>query len=311
MANIYGKFPGSDPSPRSDQAERLRELMTGQSASPAPGESGTHIISVTSGKGGVGKTFVAANLSIALAARGHRVVLFDMDLGLANADIVLGVDAVGTWSDVLAGRRTIDDVIVQGPGQIAFVPGASGIAEVADLSEFERHRLLRAMQRIQQDYDVAVLDCGAGISQNVTAFAASADTILVVAAPEPTALTDAYATIKVFAQMTASVGRGTRDIGSVGVVVNQAHSKREAKSTFERLAGVSARFLHLPVADYGYILQDDHVSMAVRQRSPVILRYPRSSAGACLMSVAGKLSREIGQPEAQNGLFYRVMNMFL
>lgn len=293
-----------------DQADRLRRMMAGRDLRLPRSAPQAHVIAVTSGKGGVGKTFVACNLAIALAARGHRVVLFDVDMGLANADIVLGLDVQATWADMLGGRRNLDEVVIDGPGGIAFVPGASGIAHAADLSEFERHRLLAAMRRIESDYDVAVLDCGAGISRNVVAFAAAADTVLVVASPEPTALTDAYATIKVFAQVWDSGGEGVVP-GAVGVVVNQADSRGEARATYERLAETAARFLHLPVLDHGYVLRDDHVSAAVRQRRPLMLRYPRSPAGSCLLAVAGRLSREIGRRPAERGLFYRVMNLFL
>ncbi len=298
-----------DRTKRTDQAHRLRQLVSQQSpAAPAP--RGGHIIAVASGKGGVGKTMVAANLAIALGARGHRVILLDLDMGLANTDIVLGVDAAGTWSEVIAGRRTIEEVIVEAPGHISFMPGASGVADLANLSEFERHQLLSMLQKIEHRYDVVVLDCGAGISRNVVGFGSAADTVLVLATPEPTAVTDAYAMIKAFAQdRHTGVYAGDR-AASIGVVVNMAESRREGRETFDRLAGVAARFLHLPVTDYGYILRDEHVPAAVRQRSPILLRYPRCSASACLMSTAARLSRDMGRPQGDSGLFYRVMNMF-
>jgi flagellar biosynthesis protein FlhG len=266
------------------------------------------VIAVTSGKGGVGKTLVATNLAIALAAQEHRVVLFDMDMGLANADIVLGVEPRHNWDDVLSGRRSVDDVLVEGPGGIALVAGTSGVARMANLSEFERHQLKVAMAEIEDRYDVVVLDCGAGISTNVTGFASSADTVLVLATPEPPALTDAYAMVKAFAQTPIESGVPA---SSLGVIVNLAESRREGRDTYERLAGVAARFLHLPLTDYGYILRDDHVSAAVRDRCPVILKYPRSSASSCLMASASRLSREMGRPEPSQSLFYRVINMFL
>lgn len=300
----------SDSHSRFDQARGLRRLMSRHPA-PGGGSASTQIIAVASGKGGVGKTLISANLAIALAARGHRVVLFDMDMGLANTDIVLGVDPKCTWTDVLSGRRSLEDVIVQAPGQIAFVPGASGVAQLANLSEFERRQLMVAMERIESDYDVLIMDCGAGISQNVIGFANSADTVLVVATPEPTAVTDAYAVIKALARDWAAE-RGPADpLTTLGVIVNLADSRREGRETYERLASVAARFLHVPITDYGYILRDEHVSSAVKQRSPVILRYPRCPASACLMASAARLSREMGQPEASKSLFYRVMNMFL
>ncbi len=294
-----------------DQAYHLRKLVA-HSAPPAVApRNSSHVIAVASGKGGVGKTLVAANLSIALAAQGHRVILFDMDMGLANADIVLGVEAGGSLTDVLSGRRELDEIVIQGPGQIAFVPGASGVAQVANLSEFERHQLMAAMQRLESRYDIVVLDCGAGISRNVVGFGAGADTILVIATPEPTAITDAYAMIKAFAQDRRGVSGPGESPVSIGVLVNLADSRREGQETYERIAGVAARFLHLPITDYGYILRDEHVPAAVRGRCPVILRYPRCSASTCMMSTASRLSREMGQPQPGRSLFYRVMNMFV
>jgi flagellar biosynthesis protein FlhG len=297
-----------NPNARPDQASRLRQLMGRGEEAPA---SSTHVVAVASGKGGVGKTLISANLSIALAARGHRVILFDMDMGLANADIVLGVEPKYTWSEVLSGRRSIDEVILQAPGDIAFAPGTSGVARMANLSEFERHHLMAAMQRIENRYDVVVMDCGAGIAQNVLGFASSADTVLVVATPEPTSLTDAYAMVKALAQDRGPNRSPDAPPVSLGLIVNQAESRGEGRETFERIASVAARFLHLPVTDYGYILKDDHVGAAVRQRSPVLLRYPRCPASMCLMAAAARLSSELGQPEAAKSLFYRVMNMFL
>lgn len=291
---------------RVDQAYRLRQMMATTRAGRACERA--HVIAVTSGKGGVGKTLLAANLSIALSARGHRVVLFDMDMGLANVDIVLGIEAAWTWRDLLAGRRSLDEVMVQGPGGIAVVPGSSGVSQMANLSEFERHQLVAAAERAAGFHDVVVFDCGAGISHNVVSVASFADTILVVATPEPTAVTDAYAMIKAFAQ---EQGRARCGGAGMGVIVNLAESRREGQDTYERLAGVAARFLHVPVTDYGYVLRDDHVPAAVRQRCPVVLRYPRCSASACVMACAGRLSRELGRPEAHRSLFYRVINMFL
>lgn len=294
-----------------DQAYRLRQLVSEHEPVEIPARPPTHVIAIASGKGGVGKTMASVNLSIALAARGQRVILFDMDMGLANADIILGVEAVATWSDVLHGQRSFDEVIVQAPGQIAFVPGASGIASLANLSEFERHKLAGAMQQAESCYDIAVLDCGAGISRNVIGFGTSADTVLVVCTPEPTAMTDAYAMIKAFA-VERSEGMWER-CATVGVLVNVAETRREARETYERLAGVAARFLHMPVSDYGYILRDDHVAAAVRQRCPVILRYPRCSASLCMMATAARLEREfigVARNQAGGGLFARVMNLF-
>jgi len=302
-----------DERPGFDQASALRRLMRAheRASEDAAGRGPAHVIAVVSGKGGVGKTFVACNLSIALAARGHRVVLFDMDMGLANADIMLGVEPAWTWADVIRGRRTLEQVMLAGPGGIGFVPGGSGLAELANLSEFERHQLLQAIQRIESVYDVVILDCGAGISRNVVSLAGSADTILVIATPEPTSLADAYATIKTFARQRDPTGNARVEHGAVGVVVNNAATRREGRDTYERLADVAARFLHMVLVDHGYILSDEHVPIAIRYRSPVLLSYPRCAASCCLMAIAGRLSREIGGVAVQQSLFSRVMRLFL
>lgn len=293
-----------------DQAYQLRQLMEGpRPATPAARRA--HIIAVASGKGGVGKTQVAVNLSIALAARNYRILLFDLDMGLANADLVLGLESSATWSDLFGGRRELDDIIMAGPGGMDFMPGSSGVARMASLSEFERHQLLSAIRRLETRYDLIVLDCGAGISPNVLTFAAAADTILVVTTPEPTAITDAYAAIKAFVWDQQNRRGAGQDAAGIGLIVNMAESRREGRDTFERLAGVAARFLHLPVNDYGYILLDEHVPAAVRQRRPVILQYPRCSACTCLMATTARLAREFGQSQEPESLFYRVMNMFL
>jgi flagellar biosynthesis protein FlhG len=297
-------------SKRGDQASRLRQMVCADVPPQEQAAPGCHVVSILSGKGGVGKTLLATNLSIAMAARGHRVILFDMDMGLANADIVLGVQARGTWSEVLKGRRSLEDVVIDAPGGVSFVPGSSGIAELADLSDFERHQLMAAMQQIESRYDVVVLDCGAGISRNVLSFAATGDTLLVVTTPEPTSLTDAYATIKVLPQFISDRPGAAARIGGVGLVVNNAISRREAAEVHERISGVAARFLQVGVTDYGYILRDDYVPVAVRERTPVLLRYPRCPASGCIMAIAAKLSRDIGQPQADQGLFYRFVNMF-
>lgn len=282
--------------------------MARRGMEPTANSSCAHVIAVTSGKGGVGKTLVAANLAIALAARDHRVVLFDMDMGLANADIVLGLEVGHTWSDMLSGRRRLEEVMIDAPGRITLVPGASGVARLANLSEFELHQLRSAMEEIEHRFDVVVLDCGAGISRNVLGFASMADTLMVISTPEPTALTDAYAMIKAFAQSDPDA-RGPA--ASLGSMINMADSRREGRETYERLAGVTARFLHLPLTDCGYVLRDEHVAAAVKQRYPVILKYPRCSASACLMATAARLSRDIGGASTRQSLFYRVMNMFL
>ena len=279
-----------------DQAQQLRLLANQQSRRAT-------VLAVTSGKGGVGKTNVAVNLAICLAAGQEAVVLLDADLGLANADLVLGLQPGMNLSDVLEGRATLADVLLEGPGGCLLVPGASGLAQMANLTEFQRHRLFQCCEEVESRADYLILDCGAGISRNVTSLAATADIVLVVLTSEPTSMADAYATIKVL----AGLGVGHR----VGTVVNMVRSRQEAERTHERIARVAGQFLGLEVSDFGYILADEHVGQAVCRRAPVVLAFPRSPAAMCLMALASKVlddgSRSVDAP----GFLRRVMSLFV
>lgn len=288
-------FESSQPTAPRDQATRLRELMRRQSPS-------ARTIAITSGKGGVGKSNVAVNLSLCLAANHLRVTLVDVDLGLANADVLMDIHPQYTLAHVLSGARSVEDVLMAGPGGIRFVAGASGIPEWADLSDFERESLIHQLQKLETSADILVFDCGAGISRNVMGFAACADEVLVVTTPQPPAITDAYAVIK-------SLHRWNRPV-SIGLLVNMAESKSEAAAVYRRVSGVAQRFLSCTVSDSGYILRDVAVELAVRARSPVVVSHPGCNASACLASVANRLIRASADQGGRGGLFRRVMGLF-
>lgn len=288
-----------DQCQRTDQAARLRELVADEGlVQPA-----TRTVAVTSGKGGVGKTNIAVNLAICLASRGLRVALLDMDLGLANADLLLGARCSYNLEHVVCGLREIDQVGTMTTGDVFFVPGASGVDRLANLSDFERQHLIAQMRRLARGSDVLVLDCGAGISPNVLSFILAADTCLLVTTPEPMAVTDAYAVIKVLTQ------KGHR--GSIQLLVNFAESRREARGVLRRIASVAQRFLGFPIADGGYMLQDAHVELAVRQRCPFVLRYPRCAASACMAAVASRLVTRETAARRSGGVFRRVVGLFV
>lgn len=283
------------PSVALDQATQLRCL--------AREEGGRALtVAVTSGKGGVGKTNLAVNVSICLAAKGWRVALLDADFGLANVDVLLNLDTHFNLAHVFSGQRQIDEVITPGPGGVSLIPGASGVAELANLSEFERHHLVNMLAPLERRNDFLLFDCGAGISENVLTIARSADVILIVTTPEPTAIADAYGTIKALVQ--------TGYEGNMGVVVNLVSSKQEAKNTMRRIQTVASRFLDLAIDDFGYILLDEHVKHGVRLRCPVVVRYPRSPASACMMAIAGQLAKNVPSQEGRAGFFRRVANLF-
>ncbi|QDV89180.1 Flagellum site-determining protein YlxH [Phycisphaerae bacterium RAS2] len=295
-----------------DQASRLRDLMAlnapraeaafSCTAALQDASRAARVIAVASGKGGVGKTNVSVNLGICLARRGLRVVLIDADLGTANVDVLMKISSPYDLSHVVVGRRSVDDVLHAARPGLRVLRGASGMSAVADLDPRARGALIEQLTGLESACDVILLDCGAGISQNVVAFAAAADDVLVVLTPEPPAMTDAYALIK------AMHGKPAR--GTVGLLVNQVSGYREGRECAERVAGVARRFLNAPVEMVGQIPRDGHVSQAVRMRVPVVERYPRSPASHALAILAERLEGRAVGLAGRHGFFHRVMRFF-
>jgi flagellar biosynthesis protein FlhG len=277
-----------------DQASRLRTMMHQARR--------THTIAVTSGKGGVGKSNIALNLAVLLSAAGNRVALLDADLGLANLDVLADVQARVNLAHVVAGQRALRDIVVDLPCGVQLVPGASGLARMADLNEFQRAKLLSELSALEEENDVIVVDTGAGIGKAVLSFAGAADTVLILATPEPTSITDAYAMVKVLVRQKCQA--------RLSLLVNFASDRNEARATFNRIATVAREFLGAAVFDAGYILADPKVSAAVRKRQPWVLAYPRCQASRCLAALATKLCRGGGLLVQKESFFRRVANWF-
>ncbi len=284
------------PKPGADQATRLRELVRRRRTRAVT-------IAITSGKGGVGKSNVAVNLAICLSAKGLRATLVDVDMGLANADLLMNIKPRYTLSHVVSGMRTLEEVSTPGPGGISFIPGASGIGEMADLPEFERRNLITQLQNLEDSADIIVLDCGAGIGRSVIGFATAADQVLVVTTPQPTAITDAYATIKSLCNENCAA--------RLGLIVNMVRGRAEAVETYHRVATVARRFLQCTLADQGYMLQDTVVELAVKERCPFAIRYPGSNATACIAAVATDVSKAIIGQQRRGSFFSRVAGLFV
>lgn len=279
---------------RADQATRLRSLMQASRA--------TRTIAVTSGKGGVGKSNIALNLAILLSAAGHRVALVDADLGTANLDVLMNVNVGANLSHVMSGRRALSDVMVSLPSGVQFVPGASGLAKAAHLSDLQRGQLLGELAALEADNDIIIVDTGAGIGPDVVHFSAAADNVIVTTTPEPTAMTDCYAVIKVLAQREYE--------GHLSMLVNMADGRMEARSTYQRVSNVARQFLDVQLYDAGYVLDDAKLREAVRRREPVVLAYPRCPASRCLAALATKLCEGGALVERKEGFFRRVANWF-
>jgi flagellar biosynthesis protein FlhG len=262
-----------------DQAAGLRQRVH-----DAPlAETTTPIVAVASGKGGVGKTFVTTNLAVLMARRGKRVLLVDGDLGLSNVDVALATRARHTIEDVISGRVPLKDAVVTGPGGFHLLAGGSGIRSLTALDGGARRRILDELVAASPDYDIILVDCGAGIGDNVMFFAQASSRRLLVVNAEPTSLIDAYATTKAMSQV---------GIDDVDVIVNAAVSRQEAQDVFGRLVTVVGRFLPVRLHFLGGVPKDDSVRRAVMARQALVLLQPQARAALALERLERDFSRD-------------------
>jgi len=236
-----------------------------------------YIISVTSGKGGVGKTFVSINLATTLARAGKKVLVIDCDLGLANIDIMLGINPEHTLQDVIFGNMELKDIIVPTKGGFDLIPSSSGVREMAQLL-FEKIETIKSMILSFAGYDFILLDTGAGISEVVLQFNLLASRNIVIINKELTCLTDAYAMIKVMFQV---FGRET-----FSVVVNAAADEKEANHLFCHIDSISKKFLGFSLDYLGYIVQDDMVPRSILKQEIAILAAPKSTLARNFTQIA-------------------------
>ncbi len=274
-----------------DQAQALRKLMISDDRPRA------RIVAVTSGKGGVGKTNIAVNLAIRLSDIGKRVILLDADLGTANADVLCNLTPGGNLAHVVAGRKTLQDAIVPAPGGFGLIPGASGLARMAALGEYERGNLIDQIHHLETKADIILVDTGAGVGPNVLGFALGADQLLVVTTPEPTAVTDAYAAIK-------TIHRQREDV-DVHVLVNMVQSVEEGRQVFGRIESVCRKFLNLEIQYAGHVNADPCVGQAVRRRRPFVLETPGSPASVAVGRLARQMEKQAAEAR-ESGVLARV-----
>lgn len=252
------------------------------------------IIAITSGKGGVGKTNIAANLGYLLASMKKNTMVLDADMGLANLDLVLGLAPKYNLCHVLSGEKTVKETIVQGPGGLMVLPASSGIQELAEMTGTQKGRLLDEMSTLDGMVDFILIDTGAGISSNVMYFNAAAREIIVVVTPEPTAMTDAYALMKVLYQKHSRK--------RFRLIVNMADNPGEAKAVYHRLSTAMGHFLNLGVEYLGFIPRDDKLSEAVRRQKPLTALWPSSPAAKGLRDIARLLGNEETDSDGIGGL---------
>ena len=312
----------SPTGPPMDQASRLRAMVGAAEAGPdearwdepparANGRTRgardalrrtreAFVVTIASGKGGVGKTSVAVNLAVALAQRGLNTWLLDGDLGTANADVLCGVNPAARLEHVLTelpthdgARRTVREIGVDAPGGFKLIPGAAGVARLADLSPERRAHLLEAVSELEREADVVIIDAAAGVGAVVTTLVNAADLGVIVATPEPTSVADAYALIKC-ARGAAAEGEWRPP----ALLINQAVDGAEARAVYGRIAAVCDRFLGFKPASLGWIAQDLRVAEAVRARRPVLLGAPSSSASRHIRDIAGRVAQRVGEAGA-------------
>jgi len=266
---------------------------------PAPCRPAATVLAITSGKGGVGKTNIAANLAICLANQNRRVLLLDADLSLGNLDLVMNLRSKYNISHVISGRKRMEEIIQQGPKGLQVICGASGLDRLADISEVEQHRLLEHLSRLQQETDTILIDTAAGISSSVIGFCLAADHVLVVTTPEASAMADAYGVIKVLVRKKYD--------RCISLIVNMAHSPAEGKQVYQRMADVTRKFLQANLYYAGTLLKDERLCLAVRARKPVVLAYPKAPISSSLATLATRIAGARFSGARPDSFFQRVM----
>lgn len=259
--------------------ESMQTAGLRRAAHPGP----VQVIAVTGGKGGVGKTSVSVNLATALATTGRRVMLLDGDLGLANVDVFLGLSARYTMAHVLSGERTLEEIILESPHGIQVVPGASGVADMANLSAAGHLGLVQAFSTLSARVDVMIVDTSAGISHSVMQFSQAAQHVLVVVCDEPASMTDAYALVKVLSRH--------HDVSRFRVLANMVRSPGEGEVLFEKLQRVTSRFLDVTLEYVGEIPEDPYLRRAIREQRPVVGAFPSSPSTRAFKKLALKADK--------------------
>ena len=254
------------------------------------------VLTVTSGKGGVGKTNVSVNLAIALSQKGYRVVLIDADFGLANIEVLLGVTPKYTFLDMIRGEKSIREVICDAPNNVKLISGASGIEEMARLDAEKISLLTAEFLELDNEFDIIIIDTAAGISDSVIGMTMAADEVILVTTPEPTSITDAYALVKTLAQRDRSK--------IIQLIVNRAEDRNEAMNIISKLNQVALKFLDLELLKLGYILNDPLVTKSVKQQVPFVVGFPNSRVTANISEIADRLleDKSIHDSAAGKGL---------
>lgn len=265
-----------------DQAEHLRNIIK---ANTAPQRPVARVITVTSGKGGVGKSNTAINLAIWMRKMGQRVIILDADFGLANIEIMFGTVPKHNLCDLIYQGKNIKEIITWGPGDIGFISGGSGIAGLSNLSRDYLIYIIQNLAQLDEIADVIIVDTGAGISDAVLEFLVASGEILVVTTPEPTSITDSYSLLKALARHP----RFSPEESKIKVIANRVEAAEDGLALFKKLNVVVERYLNIPLTYLGAIPKDDKLSDAVMQQMPVALQNPTAKSARAFEYIAANL----------------------
>lgn len=277
-----------------DQATKLRMMVQNDNKLTS-----SRVIAVTSGKGGVGKTTLSVNLAIELSRLGKKVVIFDADFGLANVEVMLGIRPKYNLLDLIHNKMSMKDIITNCPNGIGFISGGSGVSELALLDNASIKLLISELVKLDQMYDVVIIDTGAGITDSVMEFVMMSPEVLLVVTPEPTSITDAYSLLKVL--------RRKEDFNplfkTISVVSNRVTSNGEGREIFTKIDTVSSKFLNTKLKFLGSVIQDKNASLAIIEQKPVVLAYPTSTVSKSISNLAKViLEKNIEEYKEKDGI---------
>jgi flagellar biosynthesis protein FlhG len=283
-----------------DQAEALRKLINNEEQENK--KTSTKLITVTSGKGGVGKSNFVVNLAIVLQNKGKRVLIFDADLGMGNDDVLMGIYPKHNIFDIIFNDLQIKDVIIEGTNGVSLIPAGSALSKAQDLEESHKKIFLEKLDTLDE-YDYILMDTGAGANKDVLSFIAASEELIIITTPEPTSITDGYSLIKAIDHYKLKT--------NAKIIVNKAFTKEEGDETYHRFDRAVSKFLKIDIEYLGCILDDKKLVQSVRQQKPFVVLYPNCDAAKNIENIAMKLiGQEMNTSNGAKGLFKRLFNIF-
>lgn len=290
-----------------DQAERLRNMIKEHKTSKDSASCGARVITITSGKGGVGKSSAAVNLGIQFIKLGYRVVILDADFGMANIEVMFGAIPKFNLSDVIYRGKSLEDIVMEGPMGVKFISGGSGVFEMTDMSSDSLRYLTAKLTELEKMADIIIIDTGAGVSERVLQFITTCNEVLLITTPEPTSITDSYALLKALNRHPDY----DKDNTVVSIITNKVSDEEEGKTLFSKLSIVVNKFLQIELKHLGMIPQDAHIFKSIMKQQPVSIAYENSGASKAYEVIAKRLTQnENEEVSEKRGISLMFAKMF-